>query len=236
MRQSFILILLFLSQPLFSQYKIDSTVKIPYLKVLEKLPAEFKNEIATEYEGGLSFLYSDKTDTLNKKDFRGNFNAIKIYDIDSETGKADSTESAPNEKGQISKNQPFPLSCSCSLRNDTLTIISGYYLFSGFRLTTTLYKKTVNALYTEVESEGRVLQRTLKEKKANEITIPATVSFITLNRMPYNNIKELFGQISVVTKGYYSYVNVWGFETDYIYKRKKIQFYFRCDIKNSIQQ
>jgi hypothetical protein len=183
----------------------------------------------------LSFLYDQKTDILNKKDFKQDFNSIKIYDIDPITGKADSTKTTPNEQEQISKNQPFPLSCNCSFKNDTLTIISGIYLFSGFTIITKLHRDKVKALYSEVESEEKVLQRTLKEEKLNEITIPATVNFLTLDRRPNGNTKEVFGQISITTNGYYSYINVWGSDSDYIYKRMKFQLYFRCDMKSSVQ-
>ncbi len=236
MKQSLIFILLFSSQTLFGQYKIDSTVKKAYFEILKKLPQEFKNDIETEYKVGLSLLYDERTDTLNKKDFNQDFNSIKIYDIDETTGRADSTKTILTEQEQISKNRPFPLSCNCSFKNDTLIIVSGIYLFSGFTIVAKLYRNKVKALYSEVESEEKALQRTLKEKKANEITIPATANFLTLHRRPNGNIKELFGQISISTNGYYSYINVWGFKSDYIYKRVKFQLYFRCDMKGSVQR
>jgi len=236
MRQSLTFILLLSSQALLSQYKVDSTIKKEYLKILGKLSQKFKNEIATEYKGGLSLLYEEKTDTLNKKDVEQDFKSIKIYDIDPTTGKADTTKATLTEQEQISKNQPFPLSCSCSFKNDTLTVISGIYLFSGFTIVTKLHQDNIKALYSEVESEEKVLKRTLKEEKANKITIPAKVNFLTLDRRPRSNIHELFGQISITTSGYYSYINVYGFKSDYIYKRMKFQFFFRCDTKSSVQQ
>ena len=236
MRQSLTFILLLSSQTLLSQYKVDSTIKKEYFKILRKLPQEFKNEIATEYMGGLGLLYQEKTDTLNKKDVEQDFKSIKIYDIDPTTGEADTTKATLTEQEQISKNQPFPLSCSCSIKNDTLTIISGIYLFSGFTIVTKLYQGNVKAFYSEIESEDRVLQRTLKEEKANKITIPAKVNFLTLDRVPRSNIHELFGQISIITNGYYSYINVYGFKSDYIYKRMKFQYFFRCGTKSSVQQ
>ena len=181
-------------------------------------------------------LYEAKTDTLNRKDFRPDLNSVKIQDIDPITGKVDSTKINLTEREHISRNEPFPLSCNCSFKNDTLTITSGIYLFSGFAIITKLHQDKVDALYFEGESEGKVLQRALTEEKANEITIPATINFLTLNRKPTNNNKELFGHVSVTTNGYYSYINVWGFKTDYIFKRMRYELYFRCNVKSTVQQ
>jgi hypothetical protein len=235
MRQSLILVFLFSSEAVFSQYRVDSTVKKEYLKLFEKFPKEFKDVIATEYEGGFGLLYEAKTDTLNKKDLRPDLNSVKIHNLDPITGEVDTTKTNSTEQEQISKNEPFPLSCNCSFKNDTLTITSGIYLFSGFAIITKVYQDKVKGLYFEGESESKVLQRALTEEKANEITIPATINFFTLDRKPTKNIKELFGQVSITTNGYYSYINVWSFKSDYIFKRMKYELYFRCDMKRGVQ-
>ncbi len=198
MRNSLLFIFLLSSQTLFSQFKVDSAIKKEYLKILERLPQAFKDEIVTEYKDGLGLLYEEKADTLNKKDIVRDFNSIKIYDIDPTTGVADTTEVTPTQQPQISKNQPFPLSCRCSFKNDTLTINSGVYFFSGFTIITKLHQRKVMVLYTEVESERKVLRRTLKEQKANKITIPAKINYLTFDRSPSNNINELFGQLSMI--------------------------------------
>src|SRR4029077_2849921 len=101
------------------------------------------DEIATEFKGGLSLLYDAKTDTLNKNDLKTEVNSVRIYDIDPITGKVDSTNTSITEQGQISKNPPFPLSCKCSFKNDSLTITAGIYLFSGFAIITKLYQDKV---------------------------------------------------------------------------------------------
>ena len=190
--------------------------------------------MASEFEGGWGLLYEAKTDALNKEDFKPNLNSIKIHNLDPITGEVDTTKTTSTEQEQISKNEPFPLSCNCSFKNDTLTITSGIYLFSGFAIITKVYQDKVNAFYFEVESEDKVLQRDLSEEKANEITIPATINFFTLDRKPTKNIKELFGRVSITTNGYYSYINVWGFKSDYIFKRMRYKLYFRCELKGNL--
>src|SRR6185295_4954273 len=89
-----ILLILFLmsSQLAFTQYKVDSTIKKEYLKVLENLDPKFKDEINGEYKKGLSLLYDEKTDTFNKKDMAKELNSIKLEPIDPITGEVDTSE------------------------------------------------------------------------------------------------------------------------------------------------
>ena len=94
----------------------------------------------------------------------------------------------------------------------------------------------VVAFYTEVESQKESLQRTLDEIKTKEITIPATVNSLTVNKRPNYHLTELFGKLSISTAGYYSYTNVRGTKSDYIYKRMNFELYFQCALKNKSQQ
>ncbi len=234
MKHSLLFIFVLSSQLVFSQYKINSSVKKEYFKVFENLDQKFKDETNGEFKEGLSLLYQEKTDTLNKKDKIKDFNSIKIESIDPETGQIDTTETSLSAEKMISKNNPYPLNCRCLFKRDTLIISSSIYLFSGYNVIAKVYKNNVRATYTEVESEMKSLKRTLKEEKRFEITIPAKVNFFTLDRSPTRNISELFGHIGILTSGYYSYINAFEFETDYIHKSMNLQFYFRCDVKNDL--
>jgi hypothetical protein len=89
---------------------------------------------------------------------------------------------------------------------------------------------SVLALYTEHESEGKVFRTKLTTKKVSEFTIPATINSLTIDRRPTKGLKEIYGKMAVTTNGYYTYVNAWGFKHDYIYKRMRLQFYFRCSV------
>jgi hypothetical protein len=228
MRKLLLFIFPLLSQAILAQYKVDSTLKKEYLKLFERFQGKMKRETDNEFQKGLGILYKEKTDTLNKNDLEQGDHSIEIYDINSETGKVDSLAKSPTEEEMVSENQPFPLSCSCIFKNDTLIITSSIYLFSGFAVTTKLYHGKAKAFYTEVESEGKVFRRTLNEEKVNAIKIPAVINVLTLDRYLRNDINELYGNIAVTTNAYYSYVNTWGFKNGYIYKRMKIQFYFKC--------
>jgi len=229
-------IFLLSSQLVLPQYKVDSSIKKDYFKIHENLKQEFKDEIIKEFKEGLSLVYQVKTDTLNKQDKIKDFNSIKLEPINSETGQIDTTETTLTDEERISKNDPYPLNCSCSFKKDTLIISSSIYLFSGFAVTAKVYKNNVRVTYSEVESEVKSLKRTLKEAKRFEITIPAKVNFLTMDRIPTRNMPELFGHIGILTSGYYSYINAFEFETDYIHKRMNLQFYFRCDMKSGLHK
>lgn len=236
MRHLIIFILLFPPLKPFCQYKVDTSVKKEYLKILENLPQKFKDKTITEYKGGLSLLYSKRTDTINKEDFRQLFDSSKSYDIVPIRANADPIRTTPIDQELISRNQPFPMSCNCSLRDDSLTITSGIYLFSNFTITIKLYMNMTQAFFSEIDSEKISLRRTLKEQKTNHITIPAKVIFLNLDRVPHRNTKVLFGHTSITTNGYYSSLNVPRSKSDYIYKRVEFQFYFSCDLKSNVQQ
>ncbi|MBV9962379.1 MAG: hypothetical protein JO072_09040 [Parafilimonas sp.] len=73
----------------------------------------------------------------------------------------------------------------------------------------------------------------MTNEKVDEINIPAVITEITIDKPLQKETKEIFGKVVVITNGYYSYVNAWSFKNDYIYKRKKIAFYFRCNITSN---
>lgn len=235
MKHLFLVILILSSKTLFSQYRIEPKVRKDYFNILGKLPLEFKNEVVIRYREGIGLLYFNKTDTLNKEDFIEDFNSIKIYDIDPITGKTDTTTTVSTET-VISENQPLPLLCNCIYTNDTLIINTGIFLFSGFTAIIKIYNNKVKALYSVIESEGKDLQITLNEPRVNEIRIPTKVNFLMLDRKPNQNVIEYFGKASLTTNAYYSYVNVYGFKNDYIHKRMRFHFLFRCNTKSSLQQ
>jgi len=227
MRQSLFYIFFLLSQAIFAQYKIDSTVKTNFLRIFEKLPKESVEEFGPASQNGLALLIRDKIDTINKEDLSTD-ELITIHDINHESGEVDSAISWPSNKEIINENFPYPLSCSCAFMDDTLEITSSIYLFSGFSVTIKLHQSKAKSFYTEVESEGKVFRRTLKEEKVSSLTIPALINLLTLDRPIRNDVTEFYGKIAITTSPYYSYINAWGFKHDYIYKRVKIDFYFRC--------
>jgi hypothetical protein len=236
MRQILIFLLFFSSQTVLSQYRVDSTVNKNFLKTLHTFPEELRDEIIKQNPAGLALIYEVKVDTLNKKDLKYQHISIKESTIDKVTGDIDSTNSFSPEKEEVSKNQPEPFSCNCLIRNDTLIITSGTFLFPGYSIIAKFYNNKVAAAFSEINSEGKFLQRKLKEEKKDELIVPAKVNFFSFDKIPTNNTKELFGQIAITTSGYYDYMNGWGFRHGYIHKQIKIKFYFKCKMKGNVQQ
>jgi hypothetical protein len=229
MKQSLLFIFIFFYRFSFGQYNADTTLKAEYWRIFERLPEKVKKDKDTEFKSGLGILIGIKTDTLNKKDLEPIDTSLKIFNINQETGEEEPLTTNPSEEETINAEHPQWLSCGCRFKGDTLEIYSGISLFSGFAVITKMTGSRAAALYTEHESEGKVFRTKLTNKKVSEFIIPATINSLTIDRRPDKGLKEIYGKIAVTTNGYYTYVNAWGFKHDYIYKRMRLQFYFRCD-------
>ena len=121
------------------------------------------------------------------------------------------------------------LSCNCRFKGDTLEIISGISIFSGFDVTTSLFKDKAKARYTEYESE-KVFKTSLESGKVSEFSIPATINNLALDRQPKKGIPEIYGKMTATSNGYFSYLHAGSFKNGYLHKRLKLQYYFRCDV------
>ena len=234
MKYLFTSLFLILSGPIFSQYRIDSTVKNEYRNAFQRLTSYSDDEIKTEFPRGLAILYTEITDTLNKEDIIPGLYDIKL-DAPIDSNQINNVSGAnPTTPEDDAKKEPFLLSCACSFKNNTLSITSGYYLFSGFTIAVRLRNNSAKVLYSEVESDRKVLQTKLTEEKSHGITIPAEITLLVLDRSPTKYHSELYGKMGITTAGYYSYINVWGFKSEYIHKRMHYEFYFHCDTKGSV--
>jgi hypothetical protein len=236
MKQSLLFIFIFLCQFSFGQYKVDTTLKSEYWRMFERLPEKIKEDKDAHFKSGLGILVSIKTDTLNKNDHEPIDTSLKIFSINQETGEQEPLTTTPSEQETINAENPEWLSCSCRFKGDTLEIVTGISLFSGFAVITKLTKDKAIALYSEHESEGKVFRTKLTNKKVSEFTVPATINSLTIDRRPKKGLSDIYGKMAVTTNGYYSYINAWGFKHDYIYKRMQLQFYFHCNTKSSVQQ
>jgi hypothetical protein len=132
------------------------------------------------------------------------------------------------EEETINPEKRESLNCGCKFKGDTLQIVAGISLFSGFAVITNLTNENAKALYSEHESEGKVFRTKLSNKKVGEFTIPATINSLGMDRKPIRATSEIYGKLAVTTNGYYSYMNAWDFKHEYIHKRMRLQLYFRC--------
>ncbi|WP_121357763.1 hypothetical protein [Flavisolibacter nicotianae] len=229
MKQSLLLIFVFLFQSSFGQYKVDTALRGEYRRMFERLPEKVKEVEKSQFENGLGILFNIKTDTLNKADHEPVNTSLKIFSIDEKTGEKEPMIAAPGEEETITEAQPTWLGCGCRLKGDTFEVASGVSLFSGFAVITSLHKDKAKAVYSEFETEGKAFRTKLSNKRVSEFTVPATINSLTIDRKPEKGINEIYGKIAVVSNGYYSYLNAWGFKHDYIYKRKHLEFYFHCN-------
>jgi hypothetical protein len=101
-------------------------------------------------------------------------------------------------------------------------------LFSGFVFTTKLLNNKTFAFYSEYARREKIFRTKLVSKKVSEFTIPSTINDIVIDRSPVKGIREVIGKISVTSNGFYSYANAWDFKNEYIYKKIKVDFLFRC--------
>jgi hypothetical protein len=230
MKQSLLFIFIFFCKFSFGQYNVDTAIKAEYQRMFEKLSEEIKKDKDTHFKNGLGILFGIKTDTLNKQDHEPVDTSLKIFSINQEMGEQEALITNPSEEETISVERPEWLSCGCRFKGDTLEIVSGVSLFSGFAVITRLTGNKAAALYTEHESEGKVFRTKLTNKKVSEFTIPATINSLSIDTKPIKGVKELYGKMSVTSSGYYTYLNAWGFKHDYIYKRMRLQFYFHCNV------
>jgi hypothetical protein len=229
MKQSLLFILIIFSQLVLGQYKVDTTLKTEYWTLFEKLSEEVKKEKDTQFRNGLGILTRIKTDTLNINELQPLDTSLKIFSIDQETGEREYLATSRSEQENINEIQPMFLGCDCSFKGDTLEIVAGISLFSGFAVITSLNNDKAKALYSEHESEGKVFRTKLTNKKVSEFTIPATINSLKIDRKPKQGIGEIYGKMEVTTNGFYTYINAWDFKHGYMYKRMQLRFYFRCN-------
>ena len=230
MKLFFFILILFFSQASFGQFTIDTSLHAEYWNVFERLPEKYKKEKNTHFKKGLGLLTSIKADTLNKNEFLGNHPLEKDPNA-VETVKNDPKVFSQSEKESISEVQPMWLSCNCRFKGDTLEIVSGISIFSGFDITTSLIKDKARARYTEYESEN-VFKVTLTSEKVSEFSIPATINNLVLDRIPKKGIPEIYGKMTATSNGFFSYLNAGNFKNGYMHKRLRVEYYFRCDITN----
>jgi len=237
MKHLLLLLFCFLFKYSFAQVVIDKSVKEEYLRLFERLPGEIQKDTFNYFTNGISILFNLRSDTLNKKHIAAidTSRSVKIININPETGKDEPESTPPNEEDWVNKDQPFWLSCDCDIKNDTLRILSGVTLLSGFSITTTIYREKAKAIYFEFENESKTLKKRLTDKMENDITIPATINYLVISQKPIEGMGELIGKIGVTTNGYYSYSNAWGFKYGYIHKRMRIEYYFRCNTVMAIK-
>ena len=228
MKQLLLLNFIFLFQSSYGQYKVDTNLRSEYRKMFDRLPEKVKEVENSQFKTGLGILIDIKTDTLNKTDLEPVDTSLKIFSIDEKTGEKEPMTTSPSEEETITAAQPMWLGCGCIFKGDTLEIASGVSLFSGFAVMTSLYKGKAKALYSEIETEGKAFRTKLTNKRVSEFTIPATICSLTIDKKPEKGINEIYGKMAIVTTGYYCYINAWGFKHDYIYKRKRLEFYFHC--------
>jgi hypothetical protein len=228
MRQFLFIILLFFYQVTLGQYTIDTSLHTQYWTVFERFPDIVKKEKEKHFKNGLGILTGIKTDTINKNEYSGMDHPDKIQPgTNTNQGKVFSQ----NQKESVSEFQPMWISCICKFKGDTLEIIDGLSVFSGFDVTTSLFKDKAKAFYTEYESEN-VFKTNLANEKVSEFSIPATINNLILDRQPKKGAKEIYGKMIVTSNGYYSYLNAGDFKNGYVHKRLRLQYYFRCDILN----
>ena len=232
MRQFLFIIFLFFYQASFSQYTIDTSLHTQYWTVFERLPEIVKKERGKHFKNGLGLLVGIKTDTINKNEFvemtdHPEKNQHTSNEINSKDGKVFSQ----GQKDYVSEVSPMWISCNCKFKGDTLEIVDGISVFSGFDVTTNLFKDKAKAFYAEYESEN-VFKTNLANEKVSEFLIPATINNLILDRQPKKGTKEIYGKMVVTSNGYYSYLNASDFKNGYLHKRLRLQYYFRCDIPN----
>jgi hypothetical protein len=227
MRLAFICLCCSLFQTIQAQYKIDPTIKTKYLRLFERLPQEIKEDKSRDFKNGLSVLTGLKTDTLNKKDLEPMDTSVVLESIVAVNEAGGPIEASVKEDEPISESNPRWLSCSCVFKKDTLVITSAIALFSGFAVVQMLYNNKNTVRYEAYERE-EAFKTKLTNEKVFEMNIPASINSLVIDRKPEKGIKELYGSAAITTNGYYYYMNVWRFKNDYIYQRKKIQFYFKC--------
>ena len=221
---------LFFCQVALGQYTIDTSLRSQYQVVFEQLPEVVKKEREKHFKTGLGLLTRIKTDTLNKKEYSGNENPEKDPAASQQTNKTDPKVFSQGEKESVSSANPMWLSCICRFKGDTLEIVSGISIFSGFDVTTSLFKDKAKAVYTEYESEN-VFKTNLSDDKVNEFSIPAIINNLVLDRQPKKGIEEIYGIMSITSNGYYRF-DAMNFKNGYLHKRLKLHYYFRCDVIN----
>ena len=231
MRQFLFIILLFFCQVSFGQFTIDTSLQTQYWTVFERLPEIVKKEKEKHFKNGLGLLIGLKTDTINKNEYSGMDNPDKNQNTNPETSTKDPKVFSQSQKEYVSEFQPMWISCICKFKGDTLEIINGLSVFSGFDVTSSLFKDKANASYTEYESEN-VFKTNLANEKVSEFSIPATINNLILDRQPKKGTKEIYGKMQVTSNGYYSYLNAKDFKNGYVHKRLRLQYFFRCDILN----
>ncbi len=96
----------FLFSVTFAQYKIDSSIKTSYIELFQKLPDQIKADKDTEFKNGLGILISIETDTLNKNELQPVDTSLKIFNINSKTGKEEELKKSPSEDEILVKKSP----------------------------------------------------------------------------------------------------------------------------------
>jgi hypothetical protein len=211
------------------QFTIDTSLPDQYRVVFERLPDVVKKEKGKHYSKGLGLLTELKTDTLNKNELVSTEHPRKMPATPPH--KTDPAAFPHGEKKLNSDEQPMWISCICRFKGDTLEIVNGITVFSGFDITTRLYKDKASAGYTEYESEP-VFKTNLEQNKVSEFSIPATINNLALDRQPKKGIPEIYGKMTVTSNAYYSFLNAQNFKQGYLHKRLKLQYYFRCNVSN----
>jgi hypothetical protein len=223
----FLLIIVF-SNNSFGQFKIDTSIRKEYWSKFEKLSLDIKKDEDQFFKSGLAIIVKTKIDTLNKKDILPVDTSIKVIDINLNSGKESPMSISKSDDELVSENNQLWLNCSCKFKRDTLEIKTGISLFSGFVFTTKLLNNKTFAFYSEYARREKIFRTKLVSKKVSEFTIPSTINDIVIDRSPVKGIREVIGKISVTSNGFYSYANAWDFKNEYIYKKIKVDFLFRC--------
>ena|GEM_PF-4038065 len=227
MKYFFLLAASFAAQLSFAQYRIDSSLRERYWTLFERLPELIRNGKDTSVKKGLGILVELAADTLNKKDRRQDDVSVKIHSVDPGRDGQEGSGST-GEYGWIGDSTPLWLDCRCGFRGDTLEVVNGLYLFSGFSFTTRLANGRATAFYSGQEPGGRPFKTKLSGKRVDSFTVPATVSGLVLDRRPRRGMSEIYGAMSLTSEAYYSYSDASDFRYGYIHQRMHIRFYFHC--------
>jgi len=218
--------ILFTSKSCLAQYEVDSTIKYKYQRLFENLPSKIKNgsELDSEWEFGI--LTSIRTDILRKEDVVLADSSIEVFKTIPQRGKKKPRNSSPTEEESINEKNPGFVFCKCNFIGDTLKMLSGIKVFSGFGITTMIYGDSVRAEYSELETED-VLRKTETDSLVKEVTVPATIEKLIVNIRPNKTIPELYGQLNICSEGFYDTRNTPGVK----FVRKYVKLYFRCKIE-----